>query len=266
MSSYNDPGYAAQQYRDAGNLQARISLHARFSTNAYGWMRWIFDGLRLHAGEAILEAGCGPGSLWTENLDRIPSGCRLVLTDLSPGMVDAARDALADRYEEAEFRIADAQALPFDDAAFDVVIANHMLYHVPDVDATLREVDRVLRPGGRLFASTVGRRHLHAITELVRRFDPATSYDTGSPATRFGLENGASILARHFGNVQLHIYEDALRVTEPGLLVAYVASMMPADREFTPAQWEAFYDFVAAEMARDGSLYVEKAQGMFEAY
>lgn len=264
MTAYHDPSYAARQYRDAGNLNARIALHALFSTNPYGWMRWIFDELRLQPDEAVLEVGCGAGTLWTQNLDRLSPGCAITLTDFSPGMVDAARAALGSR-PQFTFQVADAQALPFADAAFDVVIANHMLYHVPDIDAALHEFVRVLRPGGRFYASTVGRGHLKGITDLVRRFDPANPYDTGGPATRFGLENGAGILTRYLTAVRLHIYEDALRIPDPMPLVAYAASMMPQGAEFTDAQWDEFHAFVAAEIAAQGSLYIEKAQGMFEA-
>jgi ubiquinone/menaquinone biosynthesis C-methylase UbiE len=73
----------------------------------------------------VLEVGCGDGNIWRENLDRIPPGWRLTLTDFSPGMVDAARAVLGDR---AEYAVADVQELPFSDASFDAVIANHMLF------------------------------------------------------------------------------------------------------------------------------------------
>ncbi len=269
MTAYHDPAYAAQQYRDAGNLNARIALHQRCSTNPYGWMRWIFDHLRLNTGETVLEVGCGSGTLWTQNRDRLPHGCRITLTDFSPGMVDAARVALGAQPRTGQpafaFQVADVQALPFEPDSFDVVIANHMLYHVPDIAAALREFDRVLRDGGRLYASTVGRGHLQGITDLVRRFDPAIPYDTGGPAARFGLENGAAILGQAFGDIRLYIYEDALDVTDAALLTAYVGSMLPQGVELSEAQLAAFQRLVETEITGAGHLHIEKAQGMFEA-
>ena len=59
--------------------------------NPYGWFRWVFDALvKLPADARLLELGCGHGLLWKENIDRIPAGWHITLSDLSPGMLDAA--------------------------------------------------------------------------------------------------------------------------------------------------------------------------------
>ena len=79
-----------RQYHDDSNLNARSALHERFSTNPYGWHRWVFDHLTtLPVQMCILELGCGPGYLWDANRDRIPAGWDLTLTDFSAGMVDS---------------------------------------------------------------------------------------------------------------------------------------------------------------------------------
>src|SRR5690349_6102798 len=85
------------QYRSSANLAARIDLHLQCSTNPYGLQRWIFDRLALAPGHRVLEIACGTGSLWSENLDRIPRGLKLVLSDISPGMVETTRLALPER-------------------------------------------------------------------------------------------------------------------------------------------------------------------------
>jgi hypothetical protein len=61
------------QYRDASNLNARIALHTHYSTNHYGWFPWLYDQLDLTDQTTLLELGCGAGSLWTQNQDRLPS-------------------------------------------------------------------------------------------------------------------------------------------------------------------------------------------------
>ena len=63
----NQKHLRTKQYRDSGNLKARIALHSRFSTNPYGWFRWVFDHLDLPPQNRLLELGCGAGDLWVEN-------------------------------------------------------------------------------------------------------------------------------------------------------------------------------------------------------
>ena len=91
MSNPADPQHLqTDQYRDPKNLQARAEIHRGFSTNPYGWFRWVFDALlKLPANAAILEIGCGPAYLWKDNAARIPPGWDITLSDLSPGMVEA---------------------------------------------------------------------------------------------------------------------------------------------------------------------------------
>lgn len=262
----NDAGYLREvQYRDASNLGARISLHDRFGTNPQGWMRWAFEQFSFPAaGGDVLEVGCGPAVLWAKNLDRLPAGVRFVLTDFSPGMVEAARRALGE-HPAFDFRVADIQDLPFDAARFDAVIASFMLYHVPDIDRGLREVRRVLKPGGVFYAATVGRRHLADITDLVRRFDPRTRYSTGSLAGRFGVENGMAVLRRHFSRVTSRVFDDNLIVPEAGALVAYVRSMLPENEPLEGERLAAFERFVEEQLAAHGPLHVQKSQCLFEA-
>ena len=75
MSKFTDQQYLkTDQYKDASNLDARVVLHQRFSTNKYGWFNWIFDILsKLPLDAKVLELGCGHGLLWKENADRSPS-------------------------------------------------------------------------------------------------------------------------------------------------------------------------------------------------
>src|SRR5919108_178157 len=96
---------------------------------------------------------------------------------------------------------ADAQALPFDPDEFDVVVANHMLYHVPDPALAVAELARVLRPGGTLLAATNGHRHLRELGEIRRAVFGGT--DSLLDAARaFGIESGEPLLRECFGAVE----------------------------------------------------------------
>lgn len=263
---------ASRQYRDARNLNARGSLHARFGTNPYPWFRWLFDHLLAiaPADARILEVGAGPAGLWVENLDRLPSGWRVTLADLSDGMVATARERLAAAGAPADaftIQSADVESLPFADAAFDVAIANHMLYHVPDRPKALSQLRRVLRPGGALLAATNGQDNMRELDELIVNFSP-TERDREWKASfrhHFNLENGAEQLAPFFDAIVIHPYEDSLRVTDEDALVAYILSIdLPSLRE--PDQQDACATHLHERMAAQGGVFtITKSVGAFTA-
>lgn len=254
----------SQQYRDETNLNARIGLHQRFSTNEQGWFPWLFEQLSLPPRCRILELGCGPGDLWLQNLERIPGGWHITLSDLSAGMVQSAQRSLADRSQAFDFQVIDAQSIPFDDGSCDTVLANHVLYHVPDREKALSEMRRVLRPGGKLYASTVGRAHLRELYDLVGKIDAEAFGYEGSPCEPFLLENGARQLSRWFTRVTLRRYEDDLIVTEAEPLIAYVLSTA-ATPEVHGGKLAALRALVEHEMASNGSIRITKDSGLFEA-
>jgi ubiquinone/menaquinone biosynthesis C-methylase UbiE len=254
-----------EQYRDASNLNARIQLHRRFSTNKYGWPRWIFDQIHLPPRSHILELGCGPGNLWLENIQRVPEGWKITLSDLSLGMVQQAQKNLRPSCRPFRFAVVDAQSLPFGDESFDAVIANHMLYHVPDRTKAFSEIRRVLVPGGSFYASTVGRDHLKELNELVRRFDSSIDPWGRSPAEPFLLENGQAQISKWFSEVSLQRYEDALVITEVEPLVAYVLSTA-AGSTFADDKVMKFTNLVERELVAHGAIHITKDSGIFEAW
>jgi SAM-dependent methyltransferase len=274
QSRYQNQAYLRDdQYKDSRNLDARKQLHVRFGTAPVEWNTWVFDQLALQPGERVLECGCGPGWLWRNNLARIPGGCQITLTDLSPGMVAEAEAALGDAAAaDFRFRPADVQDLPFPDKAFDVVAANHMLYHVPNIEKGLSEIRRVLKGNGRLHAVTNGNDHMRQLKEL--RQELVAQLDLDEPGLfpspdfqlRFRLENGAELLAPHFEEVEMRPYPDSLVVTEVEPLLAYAFSSNEARTAVSPEQMDQLRQMVAARMeANDGVIEIEKAVGMFVA-
>jgi SAM-dependent methyltransferase len=259
----DDRRYVVAQYRTASNLQARMALHQQFSTNPYGWLRWVFDQFRLPLQCRLVELGGGTGDLWVENQSRIPTGWAITLSDASMGMVSHARQRLRASAVALTFAVVDAQALPFATASIDAVIANHLLYHVPDHPRALAEIQRVLKPGGRLYASTVGQRHLAEMAELVGRFDARLASWREPSVFSFTLENGADLLGAWFHEVALARYEDGLLVTEAAPLVDYLLS---GRLQLTPEEEKRFRAFVARELrCHGGALAITKDSGLFAA-
>ena len=252
------PYLRVEQYRDATNLDARISLHQRFSRNRYGLPRWLFN--QVEASGKLFEIGCGSGNIWQANNDRIPADWQLTLCDFSPGMLRQAQHNLAKSGVTAQYLVADAQALPVVDAAFDTAFAHFMLYHVPDRKQALSELRRILKPGGRLYAATNGQQHMRELYNLAEQFDPHFTGWRSSAAETFMLENGVEQLAAYFENVTLLPYDDALVVTDPAAVVSYIGSFAPLSER----QQQDFLAFVTDALAQQGgTLHVTKASGVF---
>jgi SAM-dependent methyltransferase len=259
----NDPEFLRQQqYATSANLDARIALHVLFSTNPYGWFRWLFDQLSLPGGSRVLELGCGAGSFWRQNLDRIPNSWAILLSDFSAGMLEDARQDLEEALPTAGFEVIDAQSIPYEAHSFDCVLANHMLYHIPNREIALGEIKRVLVPGGCLVATTVGEQHLAEMPILLEKFDPQLASQQMQWEITFSLENGAAELQDYFDRVELRRYEDGLLVTEPEPLVDYLLSSSRIGID--ASRRAAFVEFVGQEIARNGgAIQITKDSGMF---
>ena len=112
------------------------------------WRRAAAAAADLAAGDRALDAAAAPAtSPWSSPYRTTPSG-RAVGVDFAEEMVARARDKAARRWSAAEFQVADALALPFDDGAFDAATVAFGIRNVADLDAGLAEMARVVRPGG----------------------------------------------------------------------------------------------------------------------
>ena|SRR5438445_9756561 len=136
--------------------------------------------------------------------------------------------------------------------SFDVVVANHMLYHVPDRPRALTEISRVLVSEGAFHASTIGRGHLAELGALVR------GWDLGRHAEAFGLETGPGQLEGFFVDVRVERYEDGLAVSETQPVLAYIRS----SPVYSGADLAEARSSVAAAIAHYGAFHITKAQGL----
>lgn len=263
-----------EQYKNASNLDARIALHTHFSTAKTNWYRWLFDHLSLTEDARVLELGCGPAKLWRENLERVPQGWDITLTDASPGMLKETRAYLEDAPRAFFYEVVDVQNIPFADASFDAVVAIHMLYHVPDQPRALTEIRRVLKPGGRFYASTNGQAHMQEIGDLAAHFAEGETLENIRSAhtiNSFRLEDGLEMLSGYFTDVTCYRRKSSLRVTEAEPLLAFILSATAATelRERPNAaqreRLEAFKTYLRKRIAAEGAVRITQASGLFEA-
>jgi len=249
----------AQQYRDGSNLDARIALHLRFSTATRNFHDWLFDFVTAPLDARVLELGCGTAQMWKTVRSRAPSEWTIALTDCSMGMLQAARSAVGIAANSFVTQ-SDAQAIPFPSELFDVVFANHMLYHVPDLPRSLAEIRRVLKPGGQLIAATNGTGHMRELNSLAGEFDVQRSL---TPDLPFTLESGGAQLQPFFSSATRHDFVDSLAVTETEPLVAYILSMRMAFDFFTPERIAKLRVLIDERIARDGVFHIGKSSGIF---
>jgi SAM-dependent methyltransferase len=145
-----------------------------------------FDAVGEAKPGRFLDAGCGMGEL-AERVQR-ELGAVVSAVDISPRMVELTRARGVDA------QVADVQELPFDAGSFDCVAANWVLHHVPDLQRGVGELARVLRPGGRLVAATLGDANMQELWDLL-----------GGEVTAglsFGYGNGEAALATHFTQIE----------------------------------------------------------------
>jgi ubiquinone/menaquinone biosynthesis C-methylase UbiE len=251
------------QYKDATNLNTRVNLHMRFSTNTYGWFPWLFDQLGLASKCRLLELACGTGAIWLDNMSRIHPAWEIILSDFSPGMLAQARENLKDAPRHFEFELIDINSIPYEDGLFDAVMANHMLYYVPNKPAALTEVNRVLKAGGRFFTSTVGESHMQELEWLVEQFITRKTHLPNDETNSFWLENGFEILAPFFDEIQLYRYEDSLKVTEAAPIVDYLFS--GRYKTLLEESREDFFQFVEQIIKTQGAVHITKDSGLFTA-
>jgi ubiquinone/menaquinone biosynthesis C-methylase UbiE len=200
--------------------------------------------------------------LWKENINRIPAGWNITLSDLSSGMLDAAWRNLVVTVRAFQFREIDAQSIPFEDQTFDAVLANHMLYHIPDRPRAIAEIRRVLKPGGRLFATTIGTSHLKEIAGWIRQVSSGDLPQSFGES--FSLENGLEQLQPFFSPVTLARYPDSLRVTEVEPVLAFMRSMTYAS-EMSEEKLAGLRLDLERQLQDTGAILIHKDSGLFEA-
>ena len=132
-----------------------------------------------------LELGFGTGDMWKNRESLIGDCSKLILSDFSEGMVAVAKENVGN-YDNIEYMVLDIQEIPYEDETFDIVIANMMLYHVPDIYSGLAEVRRVLKRDGSFYCATYGE---HGIIEYLSNLFAAYGVEDNMNKN-FTLQNG----------------------------------------------------------------------------
>ena len=249
------------QYQNASNISSRINLHSLYAQNPKGWFPWIYEQCQIRPGMKILEVGCGDGTLWLQNKDRLPADIQVALSDVSEGMLRDARRALGTEDARFDFQVLDCQQIPYPENTFDLVVANHVLFYCDDLQTALAEIRRVLKPEGWLVCSTYGHDHMKEVSELVQEFDEHIVLAADKLYEKFGRENGTEILSSYFFDIEWRTYEDCLIVPEPEPLISYILSCHGNQGQYIPERYREFFSYVKKKT--DLGMKITKDAGVF---
>ena len=92
MSIMNKTQNVEKQFSNDKNLSMRINFYKKYTTNKYSFADWLFDKYEFEENFHILELGCGNGSHWNNRIDKLPKGCKLILSDFLDGMLDLVKE------------------------------------------------------------------------------------------------------------------------------------------------------------------------------
>ncbi len=254
--SMDDPKKIAEMYVKNDKLSTRINIH-KFSTNKYGWYNWVFDQYKLDENIIVLEIGCGNGGLWIAKEKEISNKMNIILTDISPLMIEKTKEKLNGN-NIFSFQVMDIQNIPFEDENFDIIIANHMLYHVPNLVKALSEVKRVLKSDGYFYSTTIGKNHLKELQNVYKNYEDQVKFNYSYECS-FLLDYGESILKNYFRRIEQKRYIDFLEVTDVNAIMDYIVSYNEVPKEIM----DEIYQKVKKEIEEKGMFKIEKDSGIF---
>lgn len=261
MSEMNKKAEVIKQYEDDSNFKKRQNFHNKYSTNKYGFRNWMFDKYKIFDGCKVLELGCGNGIIWDEKYNELPANVKIVLSDFSEGMCKIVKEKHKE-HKNIQIKRIDIQDIPYKDNTFDIVIANHMLYHVPNVDKAIEEVYRVLKKDGIFYASTLGTNGFQKyLNQRFREFDSSMDY-FNIENWSFTLKNGKEVLSKQFKKIEMYEYEDSIEVDDENELIEWIFSSIVM-QNLDKNQFKGLDRHFAKYKDDRGILHIPKQIGCF---
>jgi len=226
MNSENSEQIVRRHYATDEHLRIRQETHAKYTVPDRSFADWVLERVNWGDDADVLDVGCGTGLYYDKLIERHPD-IKYVGIDL----VDMMLQGHSGYGNKAMLMQSDAQKLPFPNESFDVVMANHMLYHVEDVEVAVSELARVLRPDGQLVIAANSINTMPEMQVLMRRAIVLLTRGGAAqvrapelPSDRFALENGTRLLSRYFFAVVRHDLPSALVFPEVDPAMAYLES------------------------------------------
>jgi SAM-dependent methyltransferase len=270
MSAPN-PSTVPPKAATSESIRIRQAIHEKYTVPKVDFPAWVLSNYGWHGDESVLDLGAGAGLYHQPLLDVAPNiEYHAVDISESPLRVHPALNG-----DHALMVNGDAQRLPYASDQFDVVMANHMLYHLEDVDQGLKEIRRVLKPEGVLIVATNSQQSMPELHVLMRRAiillsrTSSTHIQPPLPSSdAFALESGCRKLSKYFYGVVRYDLPGSLVFHDSEPLITYIESTRP-DREpqLPPdVQWDAMMSIMKQQinhlLNHLGELVINKLSGV----
>lgn len=241
------------QYKNPDKLNIRIRLHQLYSTNKEGFNNWIVKYYNIKKESSILELGCGTGITWKDNTHLLQDCKEVYFTDLFEGMIKEAKTNIGE-HSNIHYTVVNAEELPYEDERFDIVIANMMLYHIPNLDKALSEIRRVLKKNGIFYCATYGENGVESFINQMLNVQTERQHT-------FTLQNGKDVLNKWFPSVEKLEYVDKLHISDRSDLVEYIQSFKEMN------DWQNYSEEelnrLISNYEKQGVIEIPKQYGMF---
>lgn len=260
MSEITNKDNLTQQYLTDEKLAIRAQLHKRYNVNNQSIEDWFFTNFEMPRNPRILEIGCGNGSLWNNHLTILPIDSKLFLTDFSSGMVDIVQKKFG-QDSRITTSVADVQNLSFDTNSFDIIIANHTLHHVENIDKAISEISRVLVSNGKFYATANGfyglENHLHKVIKEIEIENRAFS-----EPLPFNLQNANSFLKDTFSKISIIEFPNALKITKTEDLILWIDSTRNMQPDISENLLEKLTIYFDSIISKEGYIKIPKQVGL----
>lgn len=258
------------QYATTDNLNRRITIH-QYNTSTVNWMEWVFDHLHIEEGMKILEIGCGNGLLWETNITRLPPDLEIYVSDYSEGMLESIKKCfnkheaeLIKKNIQIHYRQEDSNNLQLDDMKFDLIIANHMLYHLEQMEDCLLKLRKALQKDGYLICSTIGNGHMKELMDLVYEYDNTIDNTLDLCVKRFSLQNGKTQLSKVFDQIERYDFDSNLIVDNAKVIWDYVYSFPCNAPVILERTGDVLMQMIMDHIDKEGAFLIHKETGLFE--
>lgn len=252
-----------EQYKNDKNLKIRTNLHS-YNTNKVDWDKWCFNNISFFENAKVLELGCGTGEFWRKNIDDLDKNLNICISDFSESMLNIAKINLKDIKFKFKFKEINAESIPFKDNTFDIIIAQHMIYFIPNIDKALKEIKRVLRPGGKLYVTANSKYSMSELNELLEDFLPKSGLNSNGYSTRFELENGKEILEKYFKNIYVNVLDGKIIIDNPNPVVSYKASTIQGEKVLIGDKRKEFKEYLKKYIKDNGNISITTKTCMFK--